>query len=52
MVLAITFRVENNVFTKWLQTVIQEDETTQIILKKMSLGDVKEFAKKDKFLTF
>ena len=52
MVLAVTFRVKNNVFAKRLRTVIQEDETTQIILKKISLGDVEEFIKKDKFLLF
>ena len=52
MVLAATFRVENNVFTKWLRTVIREDETTQDILKEMSQGDVKKFTKKDKFLLF
>ena len=52
MVLAATFRVKNNVFTKWLQIAIQEDETTQIILKKMSLRDVKGFTKEEKFLLF
>ena len=35
MVLAVTFKVENNVFAKQLWKVIQEDETTQAILKKM-----------------
>ena len=43
IVLAAMFRVENNTFAEWLRTVIQNDETTQVILKKMSLGDVKEF---------
>ena len=36
MVLAATFRVKNKTFTKRLRTVIQENETTQIILKKLS----------------
>ena len=52
MVLAATFRVENNTFAEWLRTAIQSDETTQAILKKISQGDVKEFAKKDGFLLF
>ena len=52
MVLAVTFRAKNNVFTKQLRTVIQKDETTQAILKKISLGDIKEFTKKDGFLLF
>ena len=35
MVLAATFRVENNIFAKQLKIVIQEDEITQAILKEM-----------------
>ena len=46
------FRVKNNVFTKQLKIVIWEDKTTQAILKKINQGDVKKFAKKDKFLLF
>ena len=52
MVLAATFRAENNIFAKWLRTVIQEDNTTQDILKEISLGDIKEFIKKKEFLLF
>ena len=52
MVLVATFRVKNNTFTKWLRTVVQEDETTQDILKEISQGDVEEFTKKDGFLLF
>ena len=52
MVLTATFRVKNNVFAKQLRTAIQEDKTTQTILKKMSLGNIKEFAEEDKFLLF
>ena len=52
MVLTVIFRVKNNSFAKWLRIVIQEDETTQDILKELSQGDVEEFTKKDKFLTF
>ena len=52
MVLAVMFRVKNNIFAKRLQTVIRDDETTQAILKKLSQGDIKEFTKKDKFLLF
>ena len=52
MVLAATFQVENNVFIKRLQTVIQEDKVTQTILKKISLETIKEFAKDNKFLLF
>ena len=52
MVLAVTFRVKNNVFAEQLRTVIREDKITQVILKKMSLGDVEEFTKEDKFLLF
>ena len=43
MVLAAIFRVKNDTFTKRLRTAIQNDETTQIFLKKISLGDIKEF---------
>ena len=32
--------------------VTQEDRATQIILKEMSQGDIKEFIKEDKFLLF
>ena len=52
IILAATFRVENDTFTERLRTAIQEDETTQTILKKMGQGDVKGFIKKDKFLLF
>ena len=52
MVLAVTFRVKNNTFTERLRLVIQEDETTQAILKELSQGDIKKFAKKDRFLLF
>ena len=52
MVLAVTFWVENDVFTKRLRAVIREDKITQDILKEMSLGDIKEFTKKDRFLLF
>ena len=52
MVLAVIFRVKNNIFVERLRTAIQEDKTTQTILKKISQGDVKEFTKKDKFLLF
>ena len=52
MVLVVMFWAENNTFAKWLRTVIREDETTQNILKEMSLGDIKEFTKKNKFLLF
>ena len=30
------FKVKNNTFTEQLRTAIQEDKTTQIILKKIS----------------
>ena len=43
MVLAAIFRVENNTFAEYLSTIIQEDETTQVILKEMSQGDVEGF---------
>ena len=52
MVLAVTFRVKNNIFTKQLRTVIQKDKTTQDILKKISIGDIKGFTKKDRFLLY
>ena len=52
MVLAAMFRVKNNIFIKYLRTAIQKDKITQVILKKMSLGDVEGFIKKDKFLLF
>ena len=35
MVLAVMFRVENNTFIKLLRMAIQEDRTTQAILKKI-----------------
>ena len=37
------FRVKNNAFAKRLRTVIQNNKTTQTILKKISQGDIKEF---------
>ena len=46
------FRVENDTFAERLRIVIQKDETTQAILKKMSQGKVKEFTEKDKFLLY
>ena len=52
MVLAVMFRVENNTFVGRLRAVIREDKTMQNILKEMSLRDIKEFAKKDRFLLF
>ena len=52
MVLAATFRVENDTFIEQLRTAIQEDETTQAILKEINQGDIKEFIKEDKFLLF
>ena len=52
MVLAVMFRVGNNTFVKWLRTATQNNETTQAILKKISLGDVEEFTEEDKFLLF
>ena len=52
MVLAATFRVKNDIFTKQLWTVIRENKTMQTILKKMSQGDIKRFTKKDRFLLF
>ena len=52
MVLTVTFRIKNDVFAERLRTVIQEDKTTQVILKKVGQGDIKKFAKKDKFLLF
>ena len=52
MVLAATFRVKNNVFTERLRTAVQEDKTTQNILKEISLGDIKGFTKGDRFLLF
>ena len=36
IVLAAIFRVKNDVFAKQLQKLIQEDETTQAILLKIS----------------
>ena len=36
MVLAAMFRTENNTFAEQLRTAIREDETIQIILKKIS----------------
>ena len=52
MVLAVTFRVKNNIFAEQLRTMIQDNETTQVILKKMSLEDIEEFTQKEKFLLF
>ena len=52
MVLVATFRVKNNIFAEWLQTVVQEDKTTKAILKKISQKDIEEFTKKDGFLLF
>ena len=43
MVLAVMFRAENNNFTEQLRIVIQNNETTQVILKKISLEDIKGF---------
>ena len=52
MVLIVIFWVENNTFAEWLRIVVREDETTQNILNKMSLGDVEGFTEEDKFLLF
>ena len=52
MVLAATFRVKNDVFAEWLRMVVRGGETTQDILKEISLGNIKEFAEEDKFLLF
>ena len=52
MVLAATFRVKNDTFTKQLRTAVQENRTTQNILKEVSLRDIKEFIKKNRFLLF
>ena len=52
MILVVTFRVENNTFIKRLRTAIQDNKTTQAILKKMSQENIKGFIKKDKFLLF
>ena len=52
MVLAATFRVENNIFTKQLRAAIQEDKSAQNILKEISKKGIKEFTKKDRFLLF
>ena len=46
------FRVKNNTFIEQLRTVIQEDDTTKTILKKISQGNVKEFTEEDRFLLF
>ena len=35
-----------------MRIAIREDETTQDILKELSLGDIKGFAEKDKFLLY
>ena len=43
MVLAATFRAKNDVFAERLRTAIQNDDTTQAILKEMGQGDVKGF---------
>ena len=43
MVLAATFRVKNNTFAERLRTVIQNNKTTQVILKKISLEDIEKF---------
>ena len=52
MVLVATFRAENNTFAERLRTAIQEDKTTQAILKKINQGDIKRFTKNNKFLLF
>ena len=52
MILAAIFWAKNKSFAKQLQTIAQEDKTTQNILKEMSLEDVKGFTKKNKFLIF
>ena len=52
MVLAATFRIRNNTFAEQLRSAIQENKTTQTILKKISQGDIKKFTKKNKFLLF
>ena len=52
MVLAVTFRIKNDIFAERLWIAIQEDKTTQAILKKIGQRNVKKFAKEDKFLIF
>ena len=52
MVLAVMFKVENANFTERLRTVIQEDKTTQDILKEISLGNIEGFAEENKFLVY
>ena len=52
MVLAATFRAKNNIFAERLRIIIREDETTQNILKEISLGDIKRFTKGAGFLLF
>ena len=52
MVLVVMFRVKNNIFVKWLRTVVQNNETTQAILREISQEDIKKFAEKDEFLLF
>ena len=46
------FWVKNNTIIEWLRTAIQNDDTTQTILKEMGQGDIKGFIQKDKFLLF
>ena len=52
MVLAATFRVKNDNFAERLRTAIQEDETTQVILKEISHGNIENFTEEDRFLLF
>ena len=52
MVLVAMFKVENNIFAEWLRTAVRENKTTQVILKELGQGDIKEFTKKDRFLLF
>ena len=52
IVLAAIFRVKNSTFTKRLRTAIQNNNTTQAIIKEMSQGDIEKFTQKDGFLLF
>ena len=36
MILVAIFQVENNTFAEQLRIIVQEDETTQVILKRIS----------------
>ena len=46
------FWVKNDIFAERLKIAIQDNKVTQVILKKMSQGDMKGFIEKGKFLLF